>query len=78
MGQGEPEEQSSIRSTFLSLVCSFMMNIISHMFKILRKGDTNCLLFESACMMGRAVQRARRETSGVELRHKENAVLCAV
>lgn len=78
MGQEEPVEQSSITSTFLSLVCRFMMNIISHMFKFLRKGDTNCLLLESACMRGRAVQQARRATSGVELRHKENAVLSAV
>lgn len=44
----------------------------SHMLKILGKDPMNCLLFESACLMGRSILQEGSETSVVALRHIVN------
>lgn len=44
----------------------------SHMLKILGKDPMNCLLFESACLMGRFILQDGSEMSVVELRHRVN------
>lgn len=40
--------------------------------KILGRDPTNCLLFESACLMGRSILQEGSEMSVVELRHIVN------
>lgn len=42
------------------------------MFKILRKDNMNCLLFESVCLMGRSVLPEGSEMSVVDLSHIVN------
>jgi len=44
----------------------------SHILEILGKDPMDCLLFESACLMGRSILQEGSEISAVELRHRVN------